>query len=194
LTSPFARSFQTRVLAARAHYVIDRSHNALLDHLVTEGLVGAGLYVLLALVVVGVGVSRIRSSVAAGEATIRIGALAAVLAHLADGLVGIVTSMSLALFWIAAAILTCPQWTEPSRLSGPASPRHASFPRWRVAALALATGLIIVVALASTCFLLASIDYAEGTRHAVAGRMAAAHEKFRSSVVLAPWLLAPAEA
>src|SRR5262249_58673885 len=47
---------------------------------------------------------------------------------------------------------------------------------------------------ATTRSLLASVDYAEGTRHALGGRMAAAYENFRTSVALAPWLLTPAEA
>jgi hypothetical protein len=193
LTSAFVHSFQARVQTWRAQYVIDRAHNALLDHLVTEGLVGAALYVLLIGVVVGVGISRIRGSVTAGEATMRYGALGAVLAHVADGQVGIVTSVSLTLFWMAAAILTCPPWWEPPGLSG-APLRRTSFTRWRIGALIVAAGLLVVLGVAGTRSLLASIDYAEGTRHALGGRMAAAHEKYRTSVILAPWLLAPAEA
>ncbi len=193
LTSPFVRGLHAQIQTWRAQYVIDRAHNALLDHLVTEGLVGAALHVLLIGVVVAVGISRIRGSVTAGEATMRFGALGAVLAHVADGQVGIVTSMSLTLFWMAAAILTCPPWREPPGPSG-APRRRTSLTRWRIVVLIIAAGLVVVLGVASTRSLLASIDYAEGTRHALGGRMAAAHERYRTSVTLAPWLLAPAEA
>src|SRR5262249_28315431 len=65
---------------------------------------------------------------------------------------------------------------------------------WKLFAFITAAGLVGVVALVSTRWLLASVDYAEGTRHAIAGRTSAAHEYFRRSVGLAPWLLVPAEA
>src|SRR5262249_6093608 len=46
LTSSSLRGLQARTETWRANYTIDRAHNSLLDHLVTEGLVGSGLYVL----------------------------------------------------------------------------------------------------------------------------------------------------
>jgi len=194
LTSPFLRSLQARIEAWRANYAIDRAHNIVLDHLVTEGLVGACWYLAVAGTLITVGIRRIHDSAVSGEATLRIGALGAVLGHLADGQVGIVTSMSLALFWMAAALLTSPQWrVVPDRSSARAGERRIT-PRWRTAALVAAGVLIVVLGWASTRWLLASIAYADGTRHALGGRLAAAHENFRNSVALAPWLLTPAEA
>src|SRR5262249_22945977 len=176
-----------------ARYVFDRAHNVLLDELVTEGLVGASLRVLLVGALLAVGIMRIRSSVAAGEMTRRIGALGAVLAHLADGQLGIATSMSLALFWLAAALLTAPAWAD-SADSGRTvvAPRQLGT-RWvsSVIVAALATALVGWI---STRWLLASVAYADGTRHAMAGRMTDADQNFRRSITLARWLPLPAEA
>jgi hypothetical protein len=194
VTSSFLRSLQTRTGAWRAQYAIDRAHNVVLDHLVTEGLVGACWYLAVAGTIITVGIRRIRDSVVPGEATLRIGALGGVLGHLADGQVGIVTSMSLALFWIGAALLTGPRWRAMPDRPGVSADQRRPPQRWRTVGLVAAGVLIVVLAWASTRWLFASIAYAEGTRHALGGRLAAAHENFRSSVALAPWLLTPAEA
>ena len=195
LTAPFLGGIETRTATLRARYVADRAHNYVLDHLVTEGLVGATLYILLAGAVVSVGIRRIRTGQGAGETTIRIGALGAVLAHLADGQVGIATAMSFALFWLAAALLTGQRWLTPLLASRPAlAPRAAVGTRWWAFSLAVAVSITVLVAWASTRWLFASVAYADGVRHAMAGRMVAAHEDFRTAVALAPWLPLPAEA
>jgi hypothetical protein len=194
LTTPFLGSLQARTEAWRANYAIDRAHNVVLDHLVTEGLVGACWYLAVAGTLVTVGIRRIRDSVVPGEATLRIGALGAVLGHLVDGQVGIATAMSLTLFWIAAALLTSPQWHAVSDLTGARAGERRIPPRRRTAAVVAGGLVIVVIGWGSTRWLLASIAYAEGTRHALGGRLAAAHVNFRNSVALAPWLLTPAEA
>src|SRR5262249_21686207 len=89
LTSPFLRSLDARTHSWRAQYAIDRAHNVVLDYLVTEGLVGACWYLAVVGTLVIVGIRRIRDSAVPGEATLRIGALGAVLGHLVDGQVGI---------------------------------------------------------------------------------------------------------
>jgi tetratricopeptide (TPR) repeat protein len=193
LTTPFLRSLQAHTAAWRAQYAIDRAHNIVLDHLVTEGLVGACWYLVVAATIITVGTRRIRASVVAGEATLRIGALGAILGHLADGQVGIATSMSLALFWMGAALLTGPRWRVMTERSRVKADERRTIPRWRTVALVAAGVLTLVLGWASTRSLLASIAYAEATRHALGGRLAAAHENFRTSVALAPWLLTPAE-
>jgi len=177
----------------RARYVIDRAHNALLDQLATQGLVGAALWLALVGAALTVGVSRMRTSVARGETAIRVGALGAVLAHLADGQVGIATPMSLALFWLAVALLTGPPWIDaaaaPER--GPAPPRADRW--WRALALIPAVCLAVFVTWAATRWLLASVSFADGTRNAIAGRMGPALLDFHRSADLAPWLSLPAE-
>jgi cytochrome c-type biogenesis protein CcmH/NrfG len=194
LTSPFLGTLRARTPNGLARYVADRAHNVLLDHLVTEGLVGAGLHVLLVATVVAVGLSRIRASSAPGEATIRMGALGAVLGHLAEGQVGIETSMPLALFWLAAALATCDPWVGAVLARGVPQRQSQLSRRWRVRVLVGAACLVGLIAWMSTRWLLASVAYAEGARHVVAGRTVAAHESFIASVALAPWLPVPAEA
>jgi tetratricopeptide (TPR) repeat protein len=178
----------------RARYAIDRAHNVLLDHLVTEGLVGAGLYALLVGTVLAVGISRIRASAVLGEATIRLGALAAFLAHLADGQVGIATSMSLTLGWLAAALVTSGPWRESAEPSTAASRQTPRSTRRSGLLLGVAASLAVLVCAMTTRWLLSSVAYAEGTRHAIAGRAVAANQNFRNSVDLAPWLALPADA
>ncbi len=193
LASPFLGVLTASTENRQARYVVDRAHNFLLDHLVTEGLVGAGLWVLLVGAVLAVGISRVRAGGPAGEVMIRLGALGAVLAHLADGLVGIATPMPFVLFWFAAALLTCEPFVGPLVPSN-APPRRGLPTRgWWALSLLVAAGLAGLVGLASTRWLLASVAFAAGTRHAIAGRMAPAYQDFRRSVALAPWLPLPAE-
>jgi len=143
---------------------------------------------------VAIGISRIRRGEdASGETTVRVGALGAVLAHLADGQVGIATSMSLTLFWFAAALVTSPPWSRPALSYGsapPRLPRSQSRPVQLVVALSLAA----VVTWLGTRWLFASIAFAEGARHVVAERAAAAHQSFRRSADLLPWIPLPADA
>jgi hypothetical protein len=175
-----------------ARYVFDRAHNVLLDHVVTEGLVGAGLWVLLVGSVVVVGIARLRAPSAMGEMAIRVGALGAVLGHFADGQVGMATPMSLALFWFCAAIVTCGTWTASSPPRG--RPRRAkSSKRWWGAALIVAAILACLVTWVSTRWLLASMAYAAGVRHGITGHLSDAFREFERSVALTPWLSLPAE-
>jgi predicted Zn-dependent protease len=80
-------------------------------------------------------------------------------------------------------------------LSSAAPPRVAPGKawRWRIV-LAMAALLAVLVAWTSTRWLLASVAYAEGARHGIAGQMAEAHQAFQRSVALAPGLALPAEA
>ena len=194
LTTPLLGVLPAQGEGWRARYVVDRSHNVLLDHLVTGGLVGAGLWVVLVGSLLAVGVSRIRTSVAPGEMTIRIGALGAILAHLAEGQVGIATPMPLALFWLAAALLTSGSWGGPAAASNAAPHRRRPSKARRAAAVAIAALLAALVAWASTRWLLASVAYADGVRHGITGQMSDAYRDFRRSIALAPGLALPAEA
>jgi hypothetical protein len=194
LTSPFLGILPARGEGWQALYVFDRSHNVLLDHLVTEGLVGAALWILLIGGLVVVGVARIRTSIAAGETTMRLGALGAVLGHVAEGQVGIATPMVLALFWLTAALLTAGRWDGPPAESPEV--RHAwmrATPVWATA-LVGAIALTALVGWVGTRWLLASVAYADGTRDGIAGRLTDAHEEFKRSLELTPWLALPAEA
>ena len=192
MTSPFLGSLVADTETWRARYIADRAHNFVLDHLVTEGLVGAGLYLLVAGAVVGVGILRIRRGGGPGEYAVRLGALGAVSAHLADGQVGIATSISLALFCFAAALLTSQPWGEPGDQLR-SSPRRLPSRRWWAVCFVGASIVAACAAWTSTRWLFASIAYADGARHVMAGRMAAAHQGFRRSVALAPGLPLPAE-
>jgi hypothetical protein len=192
LTSPFVGALPTTGEGWHARYVFDRAHNIVLDHVVTEGLVGAGLWVLLMVSAVVVGIARLRAPATVGEMAVRVGALGAVLGHVADGQVGMATPMSLALFWLAAALLTSEPWSESSAPRG--LPRRAkSSQRWWLAALIIAVLLTSLVAWTSTRWLLASVAYAEGVRRGIAGQLSDAYREFRRSVALAPWLPLPAE-
>jgi hypothetical protein len=169
---------------------VDRAHNVVLDHLVTGGLVGVGLWALLIGLLVVTGIQRARAGAGPSEFAVRSGALGAVAAHLVEGQVGIVTPMPLALFWLAAALCTMPPW-EARLHSRPAARAHRSW--WVMAAvtLVLATAL---VAWLETRWLLASVAYAQGTRSGIAGRATEAYHAFKRSRALAPWLALPAEA
>jgi hypothetical protein len=194
LTTPFLGALPAHGQGWQARYVFDRSHNVLLDQLVTGGLVGAGLWVLLIGGALTVGVARIRTSVEAGEMTIRLGALGALLGHLADGQVGIATPIVLALFWLAAALLTSQPWSVASAGSGGGSrPATRARPLWTIA-LVVAALLTALVAWVGTRWLLSSTAYADGTRHGIAGRLPDALRDFRRSIALTPWLSLPAEA
>ena len=192
LTSPFVGTWSARGEGWNARYVFDRAHNVLLDQLVTEGLVGAALWVLLAASVIVVGVARLRASPAVGEMTIRVGGLGAVLGHFADGQVGMATPMPLALFWLAAALLTASAWTAPSTPRGLPRQVQSSRRGW-VAALIVAVLLTSLLAWSSTRWLLASMAYANGVRRGIAGQLSDAYGEFRRSVALMPWLPLPAE-
>jgi hypothetical protein len=174
-----------------ARYVFDRAHNVLLDHVLTGGLVGASLWLLLIGSVITVGIARLRASAATGETAIRVGALGAVLGHFADGQVGMATPTSLALFWLAAAFLTSDAWiVSPPR----GLPRRAkSIKRRWGAALIIAVLLTSLVAWASTRWLLASVAYANGVRLGIAGQLSDAFREFERSVALIPWLPLSAE-
>jgi cytochrome c-type biogenesis protein CcmH/NrfG len=179
----------------RARYVVDRAHNVLLEQLVTGGLGGAVLWGLLVASVLAVGISRIRASASPGETTMRLGALGAVLGHVAEGQVGIATAMPLVLFWIVAALLTSPPWVAAPILSSAAPPRVAPRKPWRWGmVLAMAALLTVLIAWTGTRWLLASVAYAEGVRSGIAGRLAEAHRQFQRSAALAPGLPLPAEA
>jgi hypothetical protein len=193
LTTSFLVGLTARGQGWRARYVFDRSHNVLLDYVVTQGLVGAGLWILMLAGLLAVGVARLRGS-PAGEAAMRLGALGTLLAHLADGQVGMQTPIAMALFWISAAILVMPHWSgapEPSK--GRDRPPISNHRVW-VALLAANVVVVVLVAWIGTRWLLASVAYADGTRHGIAGRLNEAHEDFRRAIALTPWLLLPAEA
>ena len=195
MAGPLLGALPARGQGWHARYVIDRAHNVVLDHLVTAGLGGAALWGLLVGAIVVVGIARIRASVSPGEATMRLGALGAVLGHVAEGQVGIETAMPLALFWLVAGLLTSEPWAAVPLPSVPPPRPVASGQawRWRIV-LALAVLLALLVVGTSTRWLLASVAYAEGVRHGLAGQMAEAHGDFQRSIALAPGLPLPAEA
>jgi hypothetical protein len=141
-----------------------------------------------------VAVSRLRSAESDEETSFRLGCLAAVLAHLAEAQVGIMTAVSLALFWITAASLVSPPWSHAHARSG------GLVSRQRLCGVSLTVAAVVAACAAATVvwfdtrWLLASIAYARGAREYMAGRPVAAHADFRRSVDLVPWLPLPAEA
>ena len=190
----FHGAVPTRGEGWQARYVFDRSHNIVLDRLVTQGLIGVGLWGLLLAGLIALGIARIRSSTAAGETAVRLGALGALLGHLADGQVGMETTTPLALFWVSAALLTLPSWTRrPETAPGQSHARISNKAVWSVL-LAVTVGGTVLVAWMGTRWLLASSAYADGTRHGIEGRLQQAHQDFRRSITLAPWLGLAAEA
>ena len=174
----------------RGQYVVDRAHNVVLDHLVTGGLVGVGLWALLAGSILAVGIARARAAQAPGELAIRVGALGAIAAHLVEGQVGIVTPMSQALFWIAAALCTVPAMDRARSESGGrlALAGRGGWPPWSPASWPPHSSRGC-----QTQWLLASVAYAAGVRAGIAGRPAEAHRSLARSRDLAPGLTLPAE-
>ncbi len=173
----------------RGQYLVDRAHNTLLDQLVTGGLVGVGLWIASVGSLLVVGFKHVRNA-PQEEASLRLGCLGAVLAHVAEGQVGIVTAVPLALFWMTAGVLTTPPWSG----AGPRSevPRRH---RWRRTLSVPAVALVaVLVVWADTRWLQASIAYAAGARRHIAGQLPQAYEDFRRSTELMPWLPLPAEA
>jgi hypothetical protein len=177
----------------RGSYVVDRVHNVLLDHLVTGGLIGAALWVALLASLLAVGVARVRSAGPGEETSLCLGCLGAILAHVAEGQVGIVTPMPLALFWIAAALLAGAPWSR-SATSGRLSPGRLWRRAWWPAPILALAFLTTLIAWSNTRWLLASVAYANGTRHAMTGRATESFAEFRQSRDLVPWLPLPAEA
>jgi hypothetical protein len=178
----------------RAQYLVDRAHNALLDHLLTGGLVGVALWLTLVGSLLVVAASRLRSAGNDDETGFRLGCLGAVLAHFAEGQVGILTPAPLALFWMTGALLVSPPWSHAhARSAGRASPLPAHRSWWRVAVVPAALAAMLVAWLDSR-WLLASIAYAKGVRGYMAGRPTEALADFRHSMDLMPWLALPAEA
>ena len=170
-------------------YVADRAHNIVLDHLLTSGLIGVGLWALVTAALLVSGVARARAATTSGEMAVRVGAIGALVAHLVEEQVGIVTPMPLALFWVAGALCTMHAWSQ--REDPPAAATRSAW--WIVAPVAVALVAVPGVWL-ETRWLLASIAYAEGTRSSVAGRTADAYQRFQRARTLVPWLPVPAEA
>jgi hypothetical protein len=172
-----------------ARYLADRAHNIALDHLLTGGLVGVGLWALVTGSLLASGVARARAATTPAEVAVRVGAIGAIVAHLVEGQVGIVTPMPLALFWIIGALCAMPAWSE--REDRPAaSPR----PAWWIVALVVIALVAAPVAWLETRWLRASIAYAEGSRSNAAGRTAEAYRHFQRARSFVPWLPLPAEA
>jgi hypothetical protein len=170
---------------------VDRAHNVVLDHLVTGGAVAVALWAVLVAALLAAGIARIRRSASAAEAAVRVGALGAVVAHVVDGQVGIATPVPLALFWIAAALVSAGPWPAAD------GPAPAPLPRPRVpwaAAVAAATAAVVLVGWLETSWLLASLAYAAGTRSGMTGDMPAAAERFERAMALVPRLPLPREA
>ncbi|MGH2607691.1 MAG: hypothetical protein ACRDHF_01265 [Tepidiformaceae bacterium] len=192
LATQFLGALPTSGEGWHARYVFDRTHNVLLDHVVTEGLVGACLWLVLVGSLIGIGIARLKASAGPGEAVVRVGALGAVLAHFADGQVGMATPMSLALFWLAAALLTSDAWTASSTARGRPRQGKSRKRRWG-AALIIVLLLTALVTWASTRWLFASVAYADGVRSGITGHLSDAFREFERSVALTPWLALPAE-
>ncbi len=186
---------QLGVLRARGEgwegqYLVDRAHNALLDQLVTGGLVGAGLWLAAVTLALAVMLRRARGAARGEDASMSLGLLGAGLAHLAEGQVGIVTPMPLALFWLIAGVASAPR----RDVDPPDDPSPTTGGRARRAALPIAAALAAaLVVWLETSWLLASTAYAEGARAHIAGRTAEALADFQRARRLAPWLSLPAE-
>src|SRR5262245_60492066 len=101
--------------------------------------------------------------------------------------------MTIALFWLAAALVTSGPW-NPAPAPSNAARAGAPLRKWWVGALAVAAAAALAVGWLSTRWLLASVAYAEGTRLAAAGSMADAYRQLRRSVDLAPGLPPSVEA
>ena len=170
-------------------YLADRAHNIVLDHLLTGGLIGVGLWALVTGSFLVIGVARARAATTPGEMAVRVGAIGAIVAHLVEEQVGIVTPVPLALFWVAGALCTMPAWSERE-----GQPAAGARPAWWIVAPVAVALVAVPVAWLETRWLLASIAYAEGTRSSVAGRTAEAYQRFQRARALVPWLLLPAEA
>src|SRR5258706_1545379 len=104
MTLPFVGVYHAGGEGWRAHYVFDRAHSVLLDHLVTEGLIGAALWIAFIGGVVVVGASRLRDGATRPEAALRIGGLGAVLGDVSDRKGGLLTPMFLSLFFLAPGV------------------------------------------------------------------------------------------
>ena len=193
LALPLLGGARARNQEWEAQYLVDRAHNTLLDHLVTGGLVGAGLWLLLVGSLLAVAALRIRTGAPGEETSFRGWGLGAIVAHLAEGQVGIVTPMPLALFWITAALLASAPWSAARPPAGePASPVRPRRP-WGAGVLA-AWVLVAFMTWTSMRWLLASEAYAAGVRRVIAGRTADARADFARSAALCPWLPVPAQA
>jgi tetratricopeptide (TPR) repeat protein len=172
------------------YYLVDRAHNVVLEQLMRGGLVGLLLWLLLVPTIVVVGALRVRQSGSDAEAVLRLGGIAALVAHVAELQAGFATATSLALFWIIAAWVTLPRWLVRPELAADPIAR----PRWRPAAIALAVLLLIVTTGATTRWLFASIAYRQGAALGIADRPREAGPAFERSRTLMPWLPLPAEA
>ena len=152
LALPNLGVLRTRGEGWTGQYLADRAHNIVLDHLLTSGLIGVGLWALVTGALLVSGVARARAATAPGEMAVRVGAIGALVAHLVEEQVGIVTPVPLALFWVAGALCTMPAWSVHERSNRPAGARPAW---WIVAPVALALVAVPVVWL-ETRWLLAS--------------------------------------
>lgn len=172
-----------------AYYLVDRAHNTLLEHLMRYGIVGAALWLGVIVTLLVAAFSRLRDASDA-EASLRLGGIGAIVAHLAEGQVGITTAAPLALFWITAAWIAQPIAREASERA----PVAARIPTWRAAAIAGAVVWAGVAAWGMSQWLLASRAYAQGALLGMAGKRAEALPSFERALHLMPWLPLPAEA
>ncbi len=192
LTHPFLGPLEAQGQGWRAFIAVDRAHNDLLDHLVTGGLVGVALWLLVVGGVLALGVKRVRTSATGLEAGVRLGCLGAILAHLAEGQFGIATPTTRALFWVWAALLTLPPWETLSGPVRPTRPTQGIRVRWLVPMIG-AAGLAALLGWGSTRWLLGSVAYAQGMRRWIAGESSAARREFQRASQLVPWLSLPSE-
>lgn len=204
-----------------AAYLVDRAHNDALDHLLTGGLVGV-LLGAAALAAVGVaGVGRIRAlwlaapgqawgtgersgglqsgareggtavAEAGGVLALKVGCLGALVASLIEAQVGIATPASRAFFWLLAGVLVAGPPPAPGWWPGPGRPTARG---WRLAAVVAGGLLALVVAGASTAWLLGSRAYVRGVQRGTAGDLLGAREAFALAGTLAAGLPAVSEA
>lgn len=192
LTRPSLGAVEAEGRGWRAFIAVDRAHNDLLDHLVTGGLVGAALWLIVVGGVLALGVERVRTSATGPEAGVRLGCLGAILAHLVEGQFGITTPTTRALFWIWAAVLTLPPWTALSEPVRPTRPPPRIGARWLVSLIA-AAALAALLGWGSTRWLVGSVAYAQGMRLWIGGEISAAHREFQRASDLVPWLSLPSE-
>ena len=190
LALPYLGVLRARGEGWTGQYLADRAHNIVLDHLLTSGLIGVGLWAL----VTGAlarewGRPRARRHGPRRDGRPRRGDRCSRRAsrrragryrdaRAARPLLGCRCALHHARVVGARAI-------NPRR--GRAR-RGGSSRRWPLALVA------VPVVWLETRWLLASIAYAEGTRSSVAGRTAEAYQRFQRARALVPWLALPAEA
>src|SRR5262249_5051448 len=121
------------------------------------------------------------------DRALRVGCLAAVLGHLAEGCFGIDTAVPSALFWMTSAMLTAPVMLGDAE-ARPRSRQASGLWMTVLGPLAIVGG---VTTAATSVWLLGLRSYTHGIFAAAAGRPDVARFEFLQATRLVPWLPAP---